>query len=118
MFCIFCACKGQEEIKALTPEEFNNAISNDSLAVILDVRQPSEYYEGHLPNAILLNYLDTESFEEGLNNLDKNKNYYIYCRSGRRSHNAAVMMQKQGFKIYDMKGGILGWNKYNLPTVK
>ena len=83
MFCIFCACKGQEEIKALTPEEFNNAISNDSLAVILDVRQPSEYYEGHLPNAILLNYLDTESFEEGLNNLDKNKNYYIYCRSGR-----------------------------------
>ncbi len=48
--------------------------------------------------------------------LDKSRTYYIYCRSGKRSHGACLKMQKQGFKVYDMEGGILNWTKLGMPV--
>lgn len=86
------------------------------MAVVIDVRKPSEYAEGHLKNAQLLDFLDEPAFDEGIKKLDKTKHYYIYCRSGRRSHNAAEKMQKLGLTVYDMRGGILSWNRQGLPT--
>mgnify|MGYP001152136798 CR=1 FL=1 len=52
--------------------------------VIIDVRTPEEYVNGHIENAINLDYYSI-TFEDGLNKLNKNKTYLIYCRSGRRS---------------------------------
>lgn len=49
--------------------------------------------------------------------LDKEKPVYIYCRSGGRSGKAAKQLADEGFtEIYDLDGGILEWNKKNLPT--
>ena len=50
--------------------------------------------------------------------LCRQRTYYIYCRSGRRSNVAAVYMQKKGFHVVDMKGGILRWKEQGLPVVK
>lgn len=50
--------------------------------------------------------------------LDKSHTYYVYCRSGKRSHNACIKMQKQGLKVFDMEGGILNWKKLGMPTTK
>lgn len=50
--------------------------------------------------------------------LDKSHTYYVYCRSGKRSHNACIKMKKQGFKVFDMEGGILNWKKLGMPTTK
>lgn len=105
------SCNAQDSVKALSPKEFMEAAANDSISVLLDVRKPSEFNECHIPGAINLDWLNTEEFQKGLTNLDKNRTYYIYCRSGRRSNAAAISMQKEGFKVTDMKGGFLKYQE-------
>jgi rhodanese-related sulfurtransferase len=61
--------------------------------VPLDVRTPKEYGEGHIENATFLN-IKSKDFEEELDKLDKNKKYFIYCRSGIRSNKGANLMKK------------------------
>lgn len=113
----FCAgCQAQDKFTTLSPQDFEAAYKADTTAVVLDVRQPSEYEEGHLPGAILLDFLSQDTFSDGLTKLDKSKTYYVYCRSGRRSHNACVQMERQGFKVVDMQGGFLAWSAAGLPT--
>ncbi len=118
--CLFLCigCNSQNEIKVLSPQEFATAISSDTNAVILDVRQVKEFESGHLENAIQLNFLDKAAFENGIKDLDKSKTYYLYCRSGRRSNSAALMMKKEGFNVFDLKGGILAWEKTGLHIVR
>lgn len=111
MLGICSACNAQDEVKVLSPEDFISAVKNDSTATVLDVRKPSEFAEGHLPEALNLDWLDTVSFNKGLKELDKKHNYYIYCRSGRRSNEAARKMQKDGYKVFDMAGGYLAYRK-------
>ncbi|MCI8998204.1 MAG: rhodanese-like domain-containing protein [Muribaculaceae bacterium] len=113
----FCsACSASDGISLLSPLEFRHKVSSDTLAVVLDVRRPAEYAEGHLPGAILIDWLDPESFNEKVTTLDKSRHYYLYCRSGRRSHEAALRMKELGFTdIADMKGGILAWKRCDLP---
>jgi rhodanese-related sulfurtransferase len=62
--------------------------------------------------------LDKAVFEKGIKDLDKSKTYYLYCRSGRRSNSAALMMKKEGFKVFDLKGGILAWEKTGFPILR
>lgn len=114
----FFGCKAQNSVKVLTAEEFAAAVKADKKAVVLDVRRPDEFAAGHIEGAILLNFLDTVAFNAGVEKLDKSKTYYIYCRSGRRSNNAAVILQKKGFTVFDLGGGFLSWQRYNLPWVK
>ena len=114
----FFGCKAQNSVKVLTAEEFAAAVKADKKAVVLDVRRPDEFAAGHIEGAVLLNFLDTVSFNAGVEKLDKSKTYYIYCRSGRRSNNAAVILQKKGFTVFDLGGGFISWQRYNLPWVK
>ena len=114
----FFGCKAQNSVKVLTAEEFAAAVKEDKKAVVLDVRRPDEFAAGHIEGAVLLNFLDTVAFNAGVEKLDKSKTYYIYCRSGRRSNNAAVILQKKGFTVFDLGGGFLSWQRYNLPCVK
>jgi len=52
------------------------------------------------------------SFAEDIQLLDKNKNYYLYCRSGNRSYHAGRMMVQSGFnKVYNLSSGILDWDE-------
>lgn len=114
----FFGCKAQNSVKVLTAEEFAAAVKEDKKAVVLDVRRPDEFAAGHIEGAVLLNFLDTVAFNAGVEKLDKSKTYYIYCRSGRRSNSAAVILQKKGFTVFDLGGGFLSWQRYNLPWVK
>ena len=86
--------------------------------VIIDVRTPEEFTDGHIENAININFR-SEIFRDKIDNLDKNKTYLIYCRSGRRSADALDIMRELNFReIYHMSGGILEWTEEELPTVK
>ena len=78
------------ELPVLTPEAFIEAARADTTAVILDVRRPGEYAEGHLEGAQLLDWLNPSSFIEGVKHLDKQRTYYVYCRSGKRSNAAPI----------------------------
>ncbi|AAW39374.1 MAG: rhodanese-like domain-containing protein [Dehalococcoides mccartyi] len=97
------------EAKALIDR---NAVSADF--IILDVRTPSEYAQGHIPGAVNLDYY--ASFEASLSAFDKTKTYLVYCRTGNRSASAARLMLDNGFAaIYNMQGGINAWISGGLP---
>ncbi len=85
--------------------------------VILDVRRPEEFTAEHLENAINVDY-EAPDFRQMMDRFDKNKTYLLYCRTGRRSAEAAAIMKELGFqRIYDM-GGIQSWKEAGYPTVQ
>jgi rhodanese-related sulfurtransferase len=74
---------------------------------LVDVREPEEYEDGHLPGAQLV---PLSSILEKLQELDSSKTTVTYCRSGNRSRSAAALMKTKGFsRAYSMDGGILAW---------
>ena len=112
-------CSAQSDsIDTLAPQAFIKQAKADTTAIILDVRTPEEYKEEHLAGAQQLDFLNTSVFDAGIKLLDKSHTYYVYCRSGKRSHNACIKMKKQGLKVFNMEGGILNWKKLGMPTTK
>lgn len=112
-------CSAQSDgINVLSPKDFIEQAKADTTSIILDVRTPEEYNEEHLAGAQQLDFLNSEAFDAGIKQLDNTHTYYVYCRSGKRSHNACIKMQKQGLKVFDMEGGILNWKKLGMPTTK
>lgn len=86
--------------------------------VLLDVRTPSEYSEGHLRKSLNID-LNNSNFAQEVSKLDKAKYYVVYCRSGRRSAAAAEQMKSLGFdKISNMLGGTLKWMSESRPLEK
>ncbi|MCP4364637.1 MAG: rhodanese-like domain-containing protein [Planctomycetes bacterium] len=86
--------------------------------IILDVRTPEEFAEGHIEDAIMLDFY-SETFNDELKNLDKNKTYIVHCRSGKRSKKTLNKMRELGFKeAYNLLDGMQGWEKEGLPTVR
>lgn len=85
--------------------------------VILDVRTPEEFGEGHLEGATMIDFY-REDFAAQLEQLDPEVPYLLYCRSGNRSGQTADIMRELGFSdVSDVDGGIIAWNDLELPTV-
>ncbi len=85
---------------------------------ILDVRTPAEFADGHLKGALNLDSASPD-FAQKLAALDKSTTYLLYCRSGRRSANAATQMSALGFPhLYNLDGGITAWTAANKPVEK
>jgi len=118
-------CVGKEIqtqiIEDITPQEAFTLIQENQdnpNFVIIDVRTPEEFAEEHIENAINIDYR-SETFQDELNKLDKNKTYLIYFRSGRRSGDALGMMAELDFReVYNMLDGINGWKAEELPTIQ
>ncbi len=86
--------------------------------IVLDVRTPEEYNEGHIEGAVMIDF-NAGNFREEVDKLDKDKDYLLYCRSGNRSGKALAIMEELGFlEIYHMSGGMLEWKAEALPLVK
>jgi len=115
---LFANAQSQSEVEILEPQAFIERVKADTSAIILDVRQPEEFDEGHLAQAINLDWLNQTVFINGLAKLNKQKTYYIYCRSGRRSQAAAGKLKAEGFQVVDLKGGYLHWVEVGMPVVK
>lgn len=73
--------------------------------VIIDVRTKEEYDAGHLKlTDDQINFLNGD-FQKSVKSLDKDKTYYLYCRSGNRSGKAAQILDEEGFKsVYNVGG--------------
>lgn len=105
-------------ISPLEAESFIKKDASGNNIVILDVRTPGEFAAGHLEKAINLD-LYSPSFKSRLAELDKNKTYIIYCRTGSRGSAALGTMTAMGFgKVYNVSGGTIAWEKAGLPLVK
>ncbi|MEM8904749.1 MAG: rhodanese-like domain-containing protein [Actinomycetota bacterium] len=85
--------------------------------VVLDVRTPEEFAEGHLEDAVMLDFYE-EDFAAQLAELDPDAPYLLYCRSGNRSGQTVELMRELGFTdVADVDGGILAWDEAGLPIV-
>ncbi len=108
-------------IKDITPQEASTLIQNNQNNpdfVIIDVRTREELSGGHIENATNIDFY-SETFRDMLNNLDKNKTYLIYCRSGARSGSTLDIMDELNFEeVYNILGGIIAWTAEGLPIIK
>lgn len=95
----------------LTQEDWVSQFEADENAVILDVRTEDEFNEGFIANAINIDIHRGQDFVTEIEALDKNKNYFVYCRSGMRSAKACEIMNQLGFEnAYNLIGGITEWD--------
>ena len=87
-------------------------------AVVLDVRTPQEYAEGHVPGAVNLDIHDPQ-FNQKLAKLDKSKTYLVHCAKGVRSEKAVKKMSTMGFlNLFDFHGGFTAWENAHKPIEK
>ena len=85
--------------------------------IVLDVRSPAEYADGHVPGAI--NVPMGKTFEQAIASYDKSKPYLVYCHSGKRSFLATKRMSELGFtQLLNFRGGIAAWEDAGRPMVK
>ncbi|MFD2043210.1 rhodanese-like domain-containing protein [Ornithinibacillus salinisoli] len=97
-----------EQIKEITPEEVEKIVGEtDEDIVIIDVREDEEVAQGMIEGAKHIPLGEIPEVEE---DLDKEKNYILVCRSGRRSMNAALYLHDRGYKVVNMVGGMLEWD--------
>ena len=89
----------------------------DTNVVVLDVRTAAEFAEGHIQGAILIDQGQTDFVEKVKTALPIDKKIAIYCRSGRRSANAAGRLGDVGYKCVNLKGGITAWKEAGKPVV-
>jgi rhodanese-related sulfurtransferase len=95
----------------LTQQDWVAQLEEDANAVILDVRTEDECNEGIIPNAIMIDINKGQGFVYQLEELDKSKSFYVYCRSGARSAKACEIMNELGFeKTYNLLGGFMQWD--------
>jgi rhodanese-related sulfurtransferase len=94
---------------SLSPADFGAAAQLPG-TVLVDVRTPEEYAEGHLEGAVLIDLQDEAAFLDRLAALDPAGSYAIYCRTGNRSAAAMEHFEQAGFgSYYDLAGGITSW---------
>ena len=110
------AC-GQQNFDNYDVKEFAELIA-DSNVVILDVRKADEFAEGHITGAVLIDQFQSDFIEQARAKLPKEKTIAIYCRSGRRSANAAGKLAGIGYKCVNLKGGIIAWKEAGMPVIK
>lgn len=103
--------------KLVEPTEAKKLIDGKKV-VILDVRSPAEYANGHLHGSTNIDIRDPQ-FQARIDKLDKNQTYLVHCAVGMRSARACEAMDKLEFKnLYDLKGGLTAWEKAGLPLEK
>lgn len=84
--------------------------------VVLDVRTQDEFDSGHLESATMLDFY-REDFADRLAELDPDKPYLLYCKSGNRSGQALTLMRSLGFTdVTEIDGGFSAWVDAGLPT--
>jgi len=109
------AC-GQQNYENLDVKGFSELIA-DTNVVVLDVRTATEFAEGHIQRAVLIDQGQSDFVEKAQAALPTDKTIALYCRSGRRSANAAGRLAAVGYKCVNLKGGIIAWKEAGLEVV-
>jgi len=91
-------------VVAVDAEEAVSLLSDRDDLVVVDVRTPEEFAGGHVAGAELLDIYDP-AFQDGVDGLDRDGAYLVYCRTGNRSGQAVALMEELGFtEVYDAGG--------------
>lgn len=114
---LLIACNSGAQVKDLSVPEFEKAIAQNNIQ-LLDVRTAFEYQSGHLSNAMLADWNNESEFQERVKSLDKTKPVYTYCLAGGRSKAATEWLTQNGFKAYNLTGGIKAWKAAEKPVAE
>lgn len=104
------------DVQDVNPEELNAMLKNGARPLVLDVREPWEYAQGHIPGAQLI---PLGQLAARLSELDPTHPVATICASGSRSQSAAALLGQHGFqKVYNVRNGMFGWQMAGLEVVQ
>lgn len=107
---LFSCQQSKGDFKTVPVKESASLIQDESVQR-LDVRTMAEYSEGHIPGTININVLDDSFAAMADSTLQKDKPVALYCRSGKRSKKAAVILSEKGYKVYELDKGFNAWQE-------
>jgi rhodanese-related sulfurtransferase len=127
---LFLGACGQEKNNAKDKQKDGSEIISQDISVseflelynpqnhvLIDVRTLDEWNDGHLKNAIRIDYYE-DGFENEISKLDMDKSYILYCKSGGRSGKTLNMMKEKGFTVvYNIEGGMIQLKEQGVEIV-
>jgi len=109
--------KNKSEVNHVNAKQAEKLVAEKQV-VVLDVRTPAEFKEGHIAGATNIDFRAPD-FEKRIGELDKSKTYLVHCASGGRSTQSLPVLKKQDVKsVYHLDGGFNAWKKEGLPVEK
>ncbi len=102
-------------VPKLTAEELSEKLKFGKHPLVVDVRQPEEFRQGHISGAKLI---PLNELPRRLQELPKGGEIVCVCATGNRSNSAAKMLAKEGYTVFDLQGGMLAWRRAKLPVQK
>lgn len=108
-------CSSSQKFDTLAPQLFVAYIAADDV-VRLDVRTAEEFAAGHLAGAKNVDVLQPQFLQRAEALLQGKKKVALYCRSGRRSQEAAKQLSEAGYEVKELGGGFMAWEAAALPT--
>ena len=116
VFILMSSCTIGQTKNDIELAEFEKKMASEKY-LLVDVRTAEEFSEGHIKEAINIDYL-AENFSIEIQELELESPVLLYCRSGNRSSKAMKIMKELGFKeVYNLEGGIKGWISSNNPVI-
>ena len=98
-------------------DEFKNRMEEGGYEIV-DLRTPAEFEAGHLEGAYNIDFTASD-IQDRISELDKEKKYLLYCRTGNKSGQTLdIMKEKEFIEVYNMLGGITEWNDEGYDVVK
>jgi phage shock protein E len=120
IFTLFTACgnRHNKNVVHLSSKDLAKKLETTDDQVLLDVRTPEEFAEGHIPGAINMDY-QSDDFAKQIQKLDTASQILVYCRSGKRSAKAADILMENGFRrVSNLENGILEWKSESRSIAK
>ena len=113
-----CANAQGNNFNDMNVQQFADYLNNDKSVQLVDVTTPDEYAEGHLHGAANIDIFNDNFLPTALKTLDKSRPVAVYCRSGKRSADAADRLAANGYRVTNLEGGILAWTAAHRPVEK
>jgi rhodanese-related sulfurtransferase len=112
---LFTHLFGQSSTHQLDASQASSRLGLSPRPFLLDVRQPEEYRQGHINSAELI---PLGELSQKMKRIPKDCEVICVCHSGNRSSVAASQLAAAGYKVSNLRGGMIGWERAGLPVKK
>ncbi len=102
-------------IPQIDPTTAHSRLTSTPKPIVLDVREPDEYREGHVPGATLI---PLGELTRRVNELPRDREIFCICHSGSRSSSATRHLLSVGYQAINLRGGMISWSRAHLPIKK
>lgn len=102
-------------VNEIDSESLSQRLAAAEAVLLVDIRTPAEIAQGLIPEAL---QVPMHLIPMRLNDIPKDRDVVIYCRSGARSYQACAYLMQQGYhRVLNLRGGIIAWARHGLPIV-